>query len=385
MFIKIIFFFSFLLIVFVYGGYKFILEVCSKFKNKNSKIHEKKINHDIYISIYIICKDEQEKIFNRLENIYATTYNKQFIETIVISDGSTDRTISEVKRFKNKYKEYDIVIHELDRNYGKYYGQNLVAKIAKHEILISTDADTIFKEDFIESIIPFFNQKEVAVVGGTKVHLNQDSSISQSHERYQDMEYKIRFNQDILGVMCKTDGPCTAYRRHIWEEIEEFEDVDQVVCLLAKNKGLISRHCMKAICYERSGETAKKEFKTRSRMTRKALLSTFKRWPIKNIFSSPLFTLNLYSHKILRFFSPLYFLLFIITFPMVFHLDIYIYVFFILTIITVTFIVEHLFNKTFLFGLIYSLIIANLGFAHGIYKWTIGDKSGKYASTHKGN
>ena len=96
------------------------------------------------------------------------------------------------------------------------------------------------KKDFIESIIPFFNQKEVAVVGGTKVHLNQDSSISQSHERYQDMEYKIRFNQDILGVMCKTDGPCTAYGRHILGRDEEFEDVDQVVCLLAKNKGLIS-------------------------------------------------------------------------------------------------------------------------------------------------
>ena len=130
------------------AGINLFLRFAQNLKTKIAKSMKKKINHDIYISIYIICKDEQEKIFNRLENIYTTTYNKQFVETIVISDGSTDRTISEVKRFKNKYKEYDIVIHELDRNYGKYYGQNLVAKIAKHEILISTDADTIFKERF---------------------------------------------------------------------------------------------------------------------------------------------------------------------------------------------------------------------------------------------
>lgn len=300
---------SLLGLFYIYGGYLLLLKTLSAILPRSWSEALSSDEFSPAVSVYFSALNEEEGVRGRLENLIDQDYPPERLEIIAVSDGSTDRTAAIVREVIRENPGRDIRLIEFPRNLGQSEAQNAVAREAKYGILLSTDVETRFPENLISEIIKPFSDPRVAVVGAVVIYDSGSTEIGETYSRYRDMETAIREHESALGIGVKIDGPCAAYLKSIWEPITGFEDADQVAPLFARKDGYITVQAAKAVAWDKANTTPRREIKQRSRMTRKALLSTFHRWGPSDTIRHPGFAFALFSHKVVRFFSPVFALL----------------------------------------------------------------------------
>ena len=97
------------------------------------------------ISIIIPTYNSASKLRQLLSSIYLISVDREKIETIVVDDCSTDGTQIFIKEFS--HVEYI----KLENRSGPAFARNIGAKKAKGEILLFTDADTVFLPDTLSN------------------------------------------------------------------------------------------------------------------------------------------------------------------------------------------------------------------------------------------
>ncbi len=109
------------------------------------------------VSVVIPALNEEEFIEDTLKSLKAQT--KPPAEIIIMDNGSTDRTVEIAKRYADRVIIIpDVSIVEL-RQAG--------AETAKYPIIVSTDADTTFPPDWLETLTRHFSDPSVVAVGGS--------------------------------------------------------------------------------------------------------------------------------------------------------------------------------------------------------------------------
>lgn len=387
--------FSFLALVYIYGGYYYTLRFIIYLRELVSPIAMAHSDHAIDdevmpLTVYFPAFNEEEKVTKRLDNIFSCEFPDDKLEVIVVSDGSTDNTALNTNKYIDAHPDFDIKLIDFKTNHGRAHAQNIVAKTAKYGILVSTDADSIFHPDALREISFPFNDDEVGVAGGIVVYntVEGEDGVGGGYVAYRGMESNIRFAEMSLKIMCKTDGPFTAYRKEIWRDIETFEDVDQIISIFSTKMGLQVVQAEKAICYDKANSHSSQDIKQRSRMTRKGLLSIFNRWNLSDFSRYPGFSFALFSHKVIRYFSPLFLLVLVLTIGFgLLNGYLLSYVIFISALILslLVFILSFFSGglASNIFRLVRSFFVAQVGFASGIFHWVRGDTSGVYTPTRK--
>ena len=82
------------------------------------------------VSVIIPCYNHEIYIEECIESIFNQTYKN--IEVIVIDDLSTDNSVMEIKKLKDKY-DFLFIEHEYNQGLSKTYNIRLKAKIIKIE------------------------------------------------------------------------------------------------------------------------------------------------------------------------------------------------------------------------------------------------------------
>jgi len=114
----------------------------------------------VKISVIVPTYNEEDVIRECLESLSKQTYTN--LEIIVVDDGSTDGTLSNIGGVKLLKQEHK----------GPGAARNLGVKESSGEILVFVDADMVFKEDFIEKLIK-------PITGGvTKGTFSKDEYVS---------------------------------------------------------------------------------------------------------------------------------------------------------------------------------------------------------------
>lgn len=133
------------------------------------------------LSIVIPVYNEEKYIGACLNSLKSQTY-KNF-EIIIVDNASTDKTVEIVTRHKAKNVR---LIHEPQK--GIAFARKKGFAEAKGEIIVSTDADCTFSEDWLEKIAAHFdnsnpkNKNTVAVYGSGV--LNYESKLKKILSRY---------------------------------------------------------------------------------------------------------------------------------------------------------------------------------------------------------
>ena len=120
------------------------------------------------VTIIIAAHNEGQSIGSKLENIFSLNYPPERLDVVVASDGSTDETESIVRR----YATQEVTLLSLPR-VGKAEALDAAVDMARGEILVFSDANSMFDANAIGALIRPFADPGVGGVAGDQRYLEQ--------------------------------------------------------------------------------------------------------------------------------------------------------------------------------------------------------------------
>jgi len=171
------------------------------------------------ISIVIPVYNSSLTLKECLNSIFASSYKDY--EVIVVSDSSTDNSVSIAKEYKTK-------IIELSENKGPAVARNTGSESAEGEILLFLDSDVIISEDSLNLIIDKFQQHEVNAIQGIYSHKpNYKYLATQFYQSY--LCYYV-WPKDKRYATTLVTG-CFAIRKKIFNRLSGFDvNIDKASC-----------------------------------------------------------------------------------------------------------------------------------------------------------
>ncbi len=257
-------------------------------------------------SIIIPAHNEEACIADKLDSILANNIDQNQYEVLIGSDNSSDRTNEIVQSYVDKYPHMQLFIYT-ERQGKINLVENLVTH-AKHEILIHTDANVLFKADCIARLVNAFSDTKIGVVGANIVNTEVASDgISVPESSYISFENRIKFWEgELLGSMMGAFGGCFAMRKNLMVSIPNNFIVDDFyLTFKVMEQGYKSVYDLEAICFEDVSNDWKEEFRRKLRIGigNYQNLLHFKSWLFKP-FSAIGF--SFISHKALRWIGWLF-------------------------------------------------------------------------------
>ena len=123
------------------------------------------------ISILISAFNEEKVIEERIRNIAEQNFDFSMIEALVGSDGSTDKTNDLLLELKKEYKWLKVFIYDIQR--GKARVLNDLVSNSLNDILVFTDANTIFDDNSLDGLVKGFGDKSIGGVSGRLILIDQ--------------------------------------------------------------------------------------------------------------------------------------------------------------------------------------------------------------------
>ncbi|MBI4723078.1 MAG: glycosyltransferase family 2 protein [Candidatus Stahlbacteria bacterium] len=287
---KIVFWVSFGILFYTYFGYLLFLFVISKFK-KNTHIPNP--NFLPPISILIPSHNEEEVIIQKIENCLSLDYPNR-LEIIVVSDGSTDRTVELAHKvaLQSHEKATIRVLHFTDRR-GKIAILNDAVCDARTDILVFTDANAMFKEDALIKLIPHLADPTVGCVGGVK-KIVSNGEVSENEKIYWGMETIMKTKEAEIGSTF-VDGAIYALKKEVYPFPKDdhiiMDDFAVALGVINKNKRVVFESS--AIAYEGASKQSRDEFRRKIRIFMGAI-NSIRCFSIKKVVPQVI------SHKIFR-------------------------------------------------------------------------------------
>lgn len=170
------------------------------------------------VSILISAHNEERVLARAIEACRAIDYPDY--EIVVVDDGSSDRTLAEIRRFVDDSRVR--VIHKA-QNEGKALALNDALPCLNGEVVLIVDADAEPEPDILRHLIPHFQSARVAAVTGNPRVKNVVNFLT----RLQFMEFTsivslLRRSQRIWGRVVTVSGVVCAFRRTALADVNGF-------------------------------------------------------------------------------------------------------------------------------------------------------------------
>ncbi len=312
---EIIFYISISLIVYTYFFYPPILLLSCIFL----KIPIDKKNITPSVSLIIAAYNEEKNIREKIENSLNIDYPKDKLEVIVASDCSIDDTDKIVK----EYDSMGVKLARLSERKGKTAAQNNAVSIAKGEILVFSDAPTIYRTNTIKKLVRNYNDRKIGFVTGEVIYTNQtDSGVGEGGSLYWKYESWIKQLESNIGSVIGGAGCIYSMRRSLYTPFDEgyISDFVSPLKLIINSKGFDNSLATKKVCHngfrsimepeavsiEKTSKSRSEEFKMRCRVVTRAISGLVHMKKILNPFKFPKHSFQLFSHKILRWCVPVF-------------------------------------------------------------------------------
>ena len=154
------------------------------------------------LSVVVCCYNGSKTINKCLLSLLNQKLKKgNYIEVIVIDDGSTDETKNIVIDFIEKNKTSNIEFKIISKlNEGLSKTRNLGIKLSKSQIISYIDEDAVASCDWAQKIISFFRtNKDVNSLGGSVKLLNKSNRIANLiYDSF--IKFYFKTNNTIIGT-----------------------------------------------------------------------------------------------------------------------------------------------------------------------------------------
>lgn len=241
--------FSLLFILLSVGLYTIITFYFAK---KGRKSNKSPHYHPV-VTIIVPAHNEETVIGKKLQNIIETEYPVEKIDNvIVLDDNSTDETSHKVDLLLRETScsfHTDVIKYQGEP--GKARALNWILPNVKTDVVLITDADSIWDKDSITHLLANFSDPQVGAVTGQELIKKDSTSLSCSAESgYRDIFHIWRLGETNIDSVAVFNGPLMAFRRSLVGKLDEKCADDSYVAFEVRKKGFRAVYEPNAIVYE---------------------------------------------------------------------------------------------------------------------------------------
>ena len=184
-----------------------------------------------FISIIVPARNEECNIASLLESIKNQSYPQHLFEVIVVDDFSTDNTKHIVQSFDCTFIKYlSLEDHISESNINSYKKKALETGISlsKGELIVTTDADCVVKENWMATIADFYELHKPDMIVMPVVMDDVRTPI----QMFQSLDFMSLQGITAAGLHYKMHGMCNganlAYRKTSYKEVGGFSGIDHI-------------------------------------------------------------------------------------------------------------------------------------------------------------
>jgi len=290
-----------LVVCYVYVGYPLLAMLLAR----KSRDVSSKSGYTPTVSILIAAYNEGDEIEATLRNKLAQIYPIEKIQILVVSDESTDDTDNIVRKVAQNSSVPIYLSRQVPRA-GKTAGLNMLVPQADGEIIIFSDANSLWDENALAYLVENFADPSVGYVTGKMIYTNVDGTIiGDGCSSFMRFENWLREKETAIGSIVGVDGGIDAMRKSLHTRLRADQLPDFVQPLMVVKKGFRVVYDSRALLKEPALSESSSEYRMRVRVSLRALWAIKDMATLLNPFRYKVFSVQLISHKLLRYLTAI--------------------------------------------------------------------------------
>jgi cellulose synthase/poly-beta-1,6-N-acetylglucosamine synthase-like glycosyltransferase len=304
--LEILFWSSALALLYTYIGYPMIIGLLGVLRPRPHR----RAACEPTVTVVITAYNEERDLAAKLENTLALDYDPAKLDVIVASDSSTDRTDEIARSFIARG------VHLLRQNerQGKTAAQNAAVTQASGEIILFSDATTLYRPDVLRALTPNFADPAVGCVAGCLIYVDPTrSGTGRGARSYWSYETFLRRNESRISSLVGAPGCLYAVRREAYVPLYHEACSDFIIATKMVEQGLRAVYEPEAVCEEETNRRAGRELRMRVRIIAQTLTDLWRHRALLNPVRGGFFSVQLLSHKVLRYLVPFFLMIIFLT------------------------------------------------------------------------
>jgi len=175
--------------------------------------------------LVLVAHNEQRRIVPRLQNLMASRYPADKLDLVVVSDGSTDDTVEQIRRLADSH----VQVLALPVRSGKAHCLNAGIAVARGEVIVFADSRQSFAPDTIPLLVRHFADPKIGAVSGALMIDPSASAVGTGVDAYWRLEKFVRESEARWDSCIGCTGAVYALRRELFQPIPDDSLLDDVV------------------------------------------------------------------------------------------------------------------------------------------------------------
>jgi cellulose synthase/poly-beta-1,6-N-acetylglucosamine synthase-like glycosyltransferase len=243
------------------------------------------------VAVMVAAHNEETVIGRRVANLLELDYPRELLQVIVTSDASTDRTEELAEAAGAR------VIR--NPRGGKVAAQDRAVRETESELVAFSDANATWAPDALRALVrPFADPKVAYVCGQLKLLAPDGTNREGLYWRY---EMAVRSAESRLSSVTGGNGSIYALRRSDYVEVDPRFGHDLALPYLMVQHGRRAVYEPGAAAFEKPTPSNESEYRRKVRMFEHCWLIVLRGRMLGRL--GPLYTLQIVSHRFLRYLS----------------------------------------------------------------------------------
>lgn len=295
----IIFWTCALVLFYIYAGYPILLLLWARF----TRAAKTELGYLPRMSILITARNEEASIRRKLEQTLALDYPPELREILVLSDGSHDHTDEIVREFEDR----NVRLLQIREGRGKTNAQNQGMRCARGDVLVFSDATTVYHPQALRYLGANYQDPEIGAVSGRYQYFDPElSPTGTATIAFWNYENRIKMLQSRIATLTGCSGCIYSVRKSAYTPLDPDVISDLVQPLWVVKQGYRVLFEDRALAYEQTTDSTAQEFSMRVRVITRGMRGLLSVPELLKPWNHPRVAMQLISHKVLRWAAPLF-------------------------------------------------------------------------------
>jgi cellulose synthase/poly-beta-1,6-N-acetylglucosamine synthase-like glycosyltransferase len=249
------------------------------------------------VTLLIAAYNEAEHIGRKVDDALQLDVGPHRLEVVVVSDGSTDKTVSEIQRRAHP----SVRLIDIPENKGKVSALNAALTEIGGDIVVFSDANSTVHPEALLRLLDHFGDPAVGgVCGRLAVPIRRQGWLAKAERIYWRYDNAIKEAESRLSSTVSAQGSLYAVRRDLINPLPlaMADDLMTSLRVVASGRRLVFEP--RAITEETVSDHMSGEFRRRVRSTERGWRGLMTMRQLLNPMQYGIYALQLFSHKVLR-------------------------------------------------------------------------------------